>query len=136
MLLQQLAAELLKQYSKQVARAGYVRTAIGQLLQQPPVATTATATGGHSNVADVDFLLAALRYREARLTASAAMRLRRKSAQQSQFKAWNECCPQLLKLAEAHNDTVVMERFVARLADSDCMADTRTSNRLRRLCAL
>ena len=50
-----------------------------------------------------------------------------------QFEAWSRCMNQLLKLAAAHVDAVVLEQFMARAAAA---ADPQTRARLVKLCAL
>lgn len=128
-LLQQLAAELVKSFGRRAQARGAFRVAAEQLLGAKP-----TATAG--NLRDCRFHLAALRHREGRLTQSAALRLRRLTTGPGalpQFEAWSRCMNQLLKLAAAHVDAVVLEQFMARAAAA---ADPQTRARLSKLCAL
>ncbi len=115
-LLQLLGKSLLTGYRKQfgeMSLLGLVRflaaraaTAIGEL---NPVVTRLTDEG---HLRDRDFLLAALRWREGRLLASLARRLKRRMDEgMDSFAAVNECQDHLLEAARAHVDALVAQRF-------------------------
>ena len=119
-LLQQVAGELLKHYRRRFAGGGWSATwaYLGQqtalfLAGHNPLAAHAT---DEAHLRDPAFLLAALRYRSARLLHTAALRLRKHTRTLGAFAAWNRCLPHLLALANAHVETVVLTQFVAGVA--------------------
>ena len=79
-------------------------------LQQLNPIVTRTTDEGHLRSAD--FQLGVLRYREDRLLASAARRLKQRIDDgQDSFDAFNDCQDHLMTLAHAHVERVVYERF-------------------------
>ena len=143
-LLQQVAGELVKQYAKGIAKQGVARFYLNKVLDQARGGKTAgkgesdanPAVASRQNLRSSDFHLAAFRQREARLLETVALRLRKHSARLGQFEAWSRCMNHLLKLAKAHTETVVLERFVMRVAAVAASGDHVTAGHLKRLCDL
>jgi acyl-CoA oxidase len=114
-LLQLVAKDVLigfeSQFSSQRALrfARYVaRRAATELAQVNPVTTRITDDG---HLRSADFQLAAFRYREERLTASVARRLRGRMGEDDAFAAQNAVQDHLQALALAHVERIVAERF-------------------------
>lgn len=108
--------------------AGRATTAIADL---NPIITRRTDTG---HLRDLDFLAGALRYREERLLASLARRLRHRIERgEDSFAALNECQDHALALAKAHAERMMIDGFAARLAACD---DPSLGPVLRNLAAL
>ncbi|HJS48626.1 MAG TPA: acyl-CoA dehydrogenase, partial [Gemmatimonadales bacterium] len=119
-LLQLVAKDLLTGFRSQFASqpalrlARYLaRRAATELAEVNPV-TTRLTDEDHLRSADVQ--LAAFRYREARLTASVARRLRGRMQDGDGFAAMNAVQDHLLALARAHVETVIAERFAEAVA--------------------
>lgn len=137
-LLQLVAKSLLIQFKEEMGDLNvmgtirYVAERAGQRVTElNPVATRRTDP---DHLRDPDFHLAALRYREERLLASAARRLRsRLEDGMDSFHALNEVQTHLVTLATAHIDRVVLEAF----QDAVTRAPTPgTSETLAELCRL
>lgn len=115
-LLQQVAADLLKQFKKRFEGAAlpvtwnYLKESMGTYLSQTnPVVTH---RDGEGHLRDPNFQLDAFRYRTARLLQTAALRLRKLTKQHGSFEAWNHCLNHLLTLAESHVESVILEKFI------------------------
>ncbi|GAU19766.1 hypothetical protein TSUD_78920 [Trifolium subterraneum] len=115
-LLQQVAADLLKQYQRKfkggtlVATWNYLRDSMNTYLSQPNPVTARWEGGDH--LRDPKFQLDAFRYRTSRLLHSVAVRLQKHSKPLGQFGAWNRCLNHLLTLAESHIESVILEKFI------------------------
>ncbi|KAI5074631.1 hypothetical protein GOP47_0010592 [Adiantum capillus-veneris] len=136
-LLQQVSADLLKQFKKKFeGRAltvtwNYLRDSMGTYLSQTnPVVTH---RDGEGHLRDPNFQLDAFRYRTARLLQTAAFRLRKLTKQHGSFEAWNLCLNHLLTLAESHIETVILEKFIHAVNRCD---DKTAKSRLKLLCDL
>ncbi len=119
-LLQLVAKDVLTGFRSQFASqgvlrfAGYVaRRAATELAEVNPVTTRLT---DEDHLRNPEFQLAAFRYREARLTASVARRLRGRMEGGDGFAALNAVQDHLLALALAHVETVVAARFTEAVA--------------------
>ncbi|XP_002991925.2 acyl-coenzyme A oxidase, peroxisomal [Selaginella moellendorffii] len=115
-LLQQVAADLLKQYKEKFQGGAlsvtwnYLRESMGTYLNQTnPVVTHRE---GHGHLRDPNFQLDAFQYRTARLLHTAALRLRKHSQRLGSFGAWNRCLNHLLTLAESHIESVILAKFI------------------------
>nr|AAF14635.1 acyl-CoA oxidase [Petroselinum crispum] len=115
-LLQQVAADLLKQY-KEKFKGGtltvtwnYLRESMNAYLSQPNPLTSRWE--GEDHLRDPKFQLDAFRYRTSRLLQSAAVRLQKHSKNLGGFGAWNRCLNHLLTLAESHIESVILETFI------------------------
>ncbi len=96
--------------------ARYVaRRAATELAEVNPVTTRLT---DDDHLRSPGFQLAAFRYREARLTASVARRLRGRMEGGDGFAALNAVQDHLLALALAHVEAVVAERFTEAVAEA------------------
>lgn len=136
-LMQQVAADLLKQYKRKFASGGIAAT--WTYLQEQmtiffaeknPLVTHST---DEWHLRDQSFLLHALRYRTARLVHTAALRLRKESSATNSFDAWNMCLSHLISLAHAHIEAVIAEKFIK--AVRECK-DLSVKPALRNLCDL
>ncbi|XP_068641072.1 acyl-coenzyme A oxidase 2, peroxisomal [Aristolochia californica] len=115
-LLQQVAADLLKQYKEKFQGGtltvtwNYLRESMGTYLSQPNPVTARWE--GESHLRDPKFQLDAFRYRTSRLLHSVAVRLRKHTKNLGVFGAWNRCLNHLLTLAESHIESVILARFI------------------------
>ncbi|KAJ6378159.1 hypothetical protein OIU78_028404 [Salix suchowensis] len=115
-LLQQVAADLLKQYKEKFQGGtlsvtwNYLRESMNTYLSQPNPVTSRWE--GVEHLRDPKFQLDAFRYRTSRLLQSAAVRLRKHSKTLGGFGAWNRCLNHLLTLAESHIESVILEKFI------------------------
>ncbi|KAL2652065.1 hypothetical protein R1flu_020193 [Riccia fluitans] len=125
-LLQQVAADLLKQYKKKFEGAtlavtwNYLRDSMGTYLSQTNPVVTHRDEKMH--LRDPRFQLDAFQFRTARLLHTAALRLRKHSKRLGGFGAWNRCLNHLLTLAESHIESVILAKFneaVKRCEDPD-----------------
>lgn len=115
-LLQQVAADLLKQYKAKFQGGtfnvtwNYLRDMMSTYLSEanPVIARRE----GEDHLRDPKFQLDAFRYRTSRLLHSAAVRLRKHSKTLGSFEAWNRCLNHLLTLAESHIESVILARFI------------------------
>jgi acyl-CoA oxidase len=114
-LLQLVAKDVLTGFRSQFASQGVLRfaryvarRAATELAEVNPVTTRLT---DEDHLRSPGFQLAAFRYREARLTASVARRLRGRLDGAGGFAALNAVQDHLLAAALAHVETVVAERF-------------------------
>ena len=122
-LLQLVAKGLLSRYRRHIGdltmwgMARYLAELAGtRIADMNPVVTRRTDP---EHLADQEFHLSALRYREQRLLRSAARRLKsRMDGGMDSFEAVNECQDHLITLARAHVDRMGMEASVAALAGS------------------
>jgi acyl-CoA oxidase len=108
-----------------------------RVVEKNPVATRRTDP---DHLRDPDFHLTAFRYREDRLTASVARRLRDLIDDGvDSFEAMNRCQDHLVSLARAHVERRVLEAFQAAVveaptpATSDALSDLGTLHALARL---
>ncbi|XP_059433640.1 acyl-coenzyme A oxidase, peroxisomal [Corylus avellana] len=115
-LLQQVAADLLKQY-KEKFRGGtlavtwnYLRESMNTYLSQPNPVTARWESEDH--LRDPKFQLDAFRYRTSRLLQSVAVRLNKHSKTLGSFGAWNRCLNHLLTLAESHIESVILAKLI------------------------
>ncbi|KAJ6916925.1 hypothetical protein NC652_019358 [Populus alba x Populus x berolinensis] len=115
-LLQQVAADLLKQYKEKFQGGtlavtwNYLRESMNTYLSQPNPVTSRWE--GAEHLQDPKFQLDAFRYRTSRLLQSAAVRLRKHSKILGGFGAWNRCLNHLLTLAESHIESVILAKFI------------------------
>ncbi|KAL9377895.1 hypothetical protein Peur_029230 [Populus x canadensis] len=115
-LLQQVAADLLKQYKEKFQGGtlavtwNYLRESMNTYLSQPNPVTSRWE--GAEHLQDPKFQLDAFRYRTSRLLQSAAVRLRKHSKTLGSFGAWNRCLNHLLTLAESHIESVILAKFI------------------------
>ncbi|KAJ7956848.1 Acyl-coenzyme A oxidase [Quillaja saponaria] len=115
-LLQQVAADLLKQYKEKFQGGtltvtwNYLRESMNTYLSQPNPVTARWE--GEDHLRDPKFQLDAFRYRTSRLLQSVAVRLRKHSKTQGSFGAWNRCLNHLLTLAESHIESVILAKFI------------------------
>ncbi|PRW59741.1 acyl-coenzyme A oxidase peroxisomal isoform B [Chlorella sorokiniana] len=125
-LLQQVAALLLKEYQDQfrgspiAATWSYLKIWARDSLPANPLVTHETDV---AHLRDPTFLVRALRYRSARLLHTLAARLRKHSRRLGEFKAWNKCLLHVLALARAHIESVVLTDMLAAVNacnDPDC----------------
>ncbi|KEH20862.1 putative acyl-CoA oxidase [Medicago truncatula] len=115
-LLQQVAADLLKQYQRKFQGGtlavtwNYLRDSMNTYLSQPNPVTARWE--GEDHLRDPKFQLDAFRYRTSRLLHSVAVRLRKHSKPLGDFGAWNRCLNHLLTLAESHIESVILAKFI------------------------
>ncbi|KAF5960531.1 hypothetical protein HYC85_001740 [Camellia sinensis] len=115
-LLQQVAADLLKQYKEKFEGGtlavtwNYLRESMNSYLSQPNPVTARWE--GEDHLRDPNFQLDAFRYRTSRLLQSVAVRLRKHSKNLGGFGAWNRCLNHLLTLAESHIESVILAKFI------------------------
>ncbi|XP_058096743.1 acyl-coenzyme A oxidase 2, peroxisomal [Magnolia sinica] len=136
-LLQQVAADLLKQYKEKFQGGtltvtwNYLRESMGSYLSQPNPVTARWEGEGH--LRDPTFQLDAFRYRTSRLLQSVAVRLRKHTKNLGGFGAWNRCLNHLLTLAESHIESVILAKFIE--AVQSC-PDGSTRSVLKLVCDL
>ncbi|KAG6717384.1 hypothetical protein I3842_04G096100 [Carya illinoinensis] len=115
-LLQQVAADLLKQYKEKFQGGtlavtwNYLRESMNTYLSQPNPVTARWDSEDH--LRDPKFQLDAFRYRTSRLLHSVAVRLNKHTKTLGNFGAWNRCLNHLLTLAESHIESVILARFI------------------------
>lgn len=115
-LLQQVAADLLKQYKekfqggKLTVTWNYLRESMNSYLSQPNPVTARWE--GEEHLRNPKFQLDAFRYRTSRLLQSVAVRLQKHSKNLGGFGAWNRCLNHLLTLAESHIESVILASFI------------------------
>ncbi|KAL6070218.1 Acyl-coenzyme A oxidase, variant 2 [Balamuthia mandrillaris] len=138
-LMQQVAKDLVTQFQKQFIGnefTGAFKYLTKQMrlvfMQRNPVTTYLTSW---KHLMRQDFQLQAFEFRAARLLQAGAFRLRNKLAKANgdMFTAWNQCLPELLHLAKAHVERVVLKKFIK--AVKDC-PDPETQKVLKLLCDL
>ncbi|GMJ08676.1 acyl-CoA oxidase 2 [Hibiscus trionum] len=136
-LLQQVAADLLKQYKDKFQGGtlsvtwNYLRESMNTYLLQPNPITARWESTDH--LRDPKFQLDAFRYRTSRLLQSVAGRLRKHSKTLGSFGAWNRCLNHLLTLAESHIESVILARFIE--AVQNC-PDASSQAALKLVCDL
>lgn len=115
-LLQQVAAYLLKQYKEKFQGGtlsvtwNYLKESMNTYLSQPNPVTSRWE--GEDHLRNPNFQLDAFRYRTSRLLQSVAVRLRKHSKTLGSFGAWNRCLNHLLTLAESHIESVILAKFI------------------------
>ncbi|KAE8637147.1 acyl-coenzyme A oxidase, peroxisomal [Cucumis sativus] len=115
-LLQQVAAYLLKQYKEKFQGGtlaltwNYLRESMNTYLSQPNPVTARWESADH--LRDPKFQLDAFQYRTSRLLQSVAVRLRKHTKTLGGFGAWNRCLNHLLTLAESHIESVILAQFI------------------------
>ncbi|XP_038904957.1 acyl-coenzyme A oxidase, peroxisomal [Benincasa hispida] len=115
-LLQQVAAYLLKQYKEKFQGGtlavtwNYLRESMNTYLSQPNPVTARWESVDH--LRDPKFQLDAFQYRTSRLLQSVAVRLRKHTKTLGGFGAWNRCLNHLLTLAESHIESVILAQFI------------------------
>nr|BAH19744.1 AT5G65110 [Arabidopsis thaliana] len=115
-LLQQVAADLLKRYKEKFQGGtltvtwSYLRESMNTYLSQPNPVTARWE--GEDHLRDPKFQLDAFRYRTSRLLQNVAARLQKHSKTLGGFGAWNRCLNHLLTLAESHIETVILAKFI------------------------
>jgi len=144
-LLQQVAATLLKAYRQQFRGAPVASSAQylaqylgGYVLPHNPLVTHEVS---ERHLRSPAFLRAALRHRTARLLFTLARRMRAQRARQggSHFAAWNACLGHILALATAHVDSVSFDaasEAAERCPDRDCRRALRACAELFALRAV
>ncbi|KAK9272966.1 hypothetical protein L1049_003346 [Liquidambar formosana] len=136
-LLQQVAADLLKQYKEKFQGGtlavtwNYLRESMNTYLSQPNPVTARWE--GEDHLRDPSFQLDAFRYRTSRLLQSVAVRLRKHSKTLGSFGAWNRCLNHLLTLAESHIESVILAKFIE--AVQSC-PEANTRDALKLICDL
>jgi acyl-CoA oxidase len=129
-LMQQVAALLLKQYKESfsnssiVATFSYLKQMMQDALPTNPLISHATEA---SHLRNGSFLKKALRYRTARLLHTLAARLRKYTARNQRskdkkgssaaFHAWNTCLLHVLALSRAHIESIMLEAFLKAVDD-------------------
>jgi len=125
-LLQQVAALLLKEYKDQFAGSpvhatwSYLKQMAADSLPTNPLVSHATEP---SHLRNTGFLKRALRYRTARLLHTLAARLHKHTKKLGQFVAWNKCLLHVLALSKAHIESIMLDAFmkaVQECPDPDC----------------
>eukprot|EP00271_Cylindrocystis_brebissonii_P009005 TRINITY_DN23584_c0_g1_i1.p1 TRINITY_DN23584_c0_g1~~TRINITY_DN23584_c0_g1_i1.p1 ORF type:complete len:698 (-),score=97.53 TRINITY_DN23584_c0_g1_i1:626-2719(-) len=136
-LLQQVSADLLKQYKEKFSAGAltvtwnYLKDSMSSYLSQTnPVVTHRE---GQAHLRDPQFQLDAFRHRTAKLLHTAALRLRKHTKRLGAFGAWNRCLNHLLTLAESHIESVILAKFID--AYQRC-EDRETRQALKLLCDL
>ncbi|VVB18087.1 unnamed protein product [Arabis nemorensis] len=115
-LLQQVAADLLKQYKEKFQGGtltvtwSYLRESMNTYLAQPNPVTARWE--GEDHLRDPNFQLDAFRYRTSRLLQSVALRLKKHTKTLGTFGAWNRCLNHVLTLAESHIESVILAKFI------------------------
>lgn len=115
-LLQQVAADLLKQYKEKfqggtlLVTWNYLRDSMSSYLSAPNPVIARWESEDH--LRNPKFQLDAFRYRTSRLLQTVAMRLRKHSKNLGGFGAWNRCLNHLLTLSESHIESVILARFI------------------------
>nr|XP_023919132.1 acyl-coenzyme A oxidase 2, peroxisomal isoform X1 [Quercus suber] len=136
-LLQQVAADLLKRYKEKFQGGtlavtwNYLRESMNSYLSQPNPVTARWESADH--LRDPKFQLDAFRYRTSRLLQSVAVRLNKHSKTLGGFGAWNRCLNHLLTLAESHIESVILAKFIE--AVKSC-PDASTQEALKLVCDL
>lgn len=136
-LLQQVAADLLKQYKEKFQGGtltvtwNYLRESMNSYLAQPNPVTARWE--GEDHLRDPKFQLDAFRYRTSRLLQSVAVRLQKHNKNLGGFGAWNRCLNHLLTLAESHIESVILASFIK--AVRSC-PDPSSQAALKLLCDL
>ncbi|XP_022136505.1 acyl-coenzyme A oxidase, peroxisomal [Momordica charantia] len=136
-LLQQVAAYLLKQYKEKFEGGtlavtwNYLRESMNTYLSQPNPVTARWESADH--LRDPKFQLDAFQYRTSRLLQSVAVRLRKHTKTLGSFGAWNRCLNHLLTLAESHIESVILAQFIK--AVQRC-PNANTQATLKLLCDL
>ncbi|MBA0770429.1 hypothetical protein Gotri_019066 [Gossypium trilobum] len=136
-LLQQVAADLLKQYKDKFQGGAlsvtwnYLRESMNTYLSQPNPVTARWESEDH--LRDPKFQLDAFRYRTSRLLQSVAARLQKHTKTLGSFGAWNRCLNHLLTLAESHIESVILAKFIE--AVQNC-PDASSQAALKLLCDL
>ncbi|CAD5194819.1 unnamed protein product [Musa acuminata subsp. malaccensis] len=136
-LLQQVAADLLKQYREKFQGGtlavtwNYLRDSMASYLSQSNPVTARWE--GTDHLRNPSFQLDAFRYRTSRLLQSVAMRLQKHSQTLGGFGAWNRCLNHLLTLAESHIESVILAKFIE--AVQSC-PDKKTKDVLKLVCDL
>ena len=106
-------------------------TAIAEL---NPVVTRKT---DEAHLRDPEFQMSALHYREQRLLATAARRIKRRIDDgMDSYSAFIDCQDHLIRLALAHVERTILEQFLAGISAVDDPDLTEILNRLRSLHAL
>ncbi|GMH24722.1 hypothetical protein Nepgr_026565 [Nepenthes gracilis] len=115
-LLQQVAADLLKKYKEKFQGGtlavtwNYLRDSMSKYLSQPNPVTVRWE--GEDHLRDPQFQLDAFRYRTSRLLQTVAVRLNKHYKTLGGFGAWNRCLNHLLTLAESHIESVILAKFI------------------------
>ncbi|XP_078440912.1 acyl-CoA oxidase 2 [Wolffia australiana] len=136
-LLQQVAADLLKRYNEKFKGTTlsvtytYLRESMVGYFSQPNPITSRWEREDH--LRDPKFQLDAFRYRTSRLLQTAAMRLHKHTKTLGNFGGWNRCLNHLLTLAESHIETVILEKFIDAV---DRCPDAGTRTVLKLVCDL
>ncbi|XWS29508.1 hypothetical protein CRYUN_Cryun24cG0035000 [Craigia yunnanensis] len=136
-LLEQVAADLLKQYKDKFQGGtlsvtwNYLRESMNTYLSQPNPVTARWESADH--LRDPKFQLDAFRYRTSRLLQSVASRLRKHSETLRSFGAWNRCLNHLLTLAESHIESVILAKFIEALQNCP---DASSQAALKLVCDL
>ena len=115
-LLQQVSKALLDQFRSQFSRGqftgvlSYMTTAIATSSRARNPVTRRTLSPAHLRSAEFPQQL--LEYREARLLRRLATRLRQKAkARMDPFHAWNACLDDVIRLAHAHIERIVLNDY-------------------------
>eukprot|EP00455_Lapot_gusevi_P055308 TRINITY_DN8989_c0_g1_i2.p1 TRINITY_DN8989_c0_g1~~TRINITY_DN8989_c0_g1_i2.p1 ORF type:complete len:699 (+),score=168.86 TRINITY_DN8989_c0_g1_i2:70-2166(+) len=122
-LLQQVAAALLKEFREQYVKGkgwggmlSYLSRQLSMEIQHKNPFQRSRKT--HAHLMDLDFYRHALEYREARMLRALVNRLRQR-AQAGEFEAWNLSLDLALELARAHVDRMLVESFARVVETSD-----------------
>lgn len=136
-LMQQVAKDLLTQYKKQFdgkpfsGMLKYLGKQMGHVISESNPYVTNMASWTH--LRDQEFQKDAFDYRVARLLHNTAQLLQKRAKNNDFFTAWNQTLPELLHVAEAHVERVVVKQFVRRV--NDC-PDINCKHVLKLLCDL
>jgi len=141
-LLQQVAKDLLAQYSKQFSGGIFtgilsfitkqIHDVVTNIMEKNPLTID---SNNERRILSKDFQLNAFKYREARLLHTLSLRLltKVKRSKKDQYIAWTECLDHLLTLSLSHIERIVLEYFY--LGVENC-PDLENQRILRMACQL
>lgn len=139
-LLQQVSQMLLKNFSRQFTQGNQVAGMIqffgksmsSMVTNLNPISTRLSSKSHLRNPA---FQMQAFEYRTTKLLHQSIRELRkqRKAHKGDTFTAWNECLPLTLDLARAYIEQVILQQFIANVAECK---DRELQNVLKTLCDL
>eukprot|EP00761_Pharyngomonas_kirbyi_P012102 gb/GECH01012129.1/.p1 GENE.gb/GECH01012129.1/~~gb/GECH01012129.1/.p1 ORF type:complete len:744 (+),score=187.61 gb/GECH01012129.1/:1-2232(+) len=119
-LMQQVAHSLLKEFREQFKNnqvrglmAYMRRQAANVMATRNPVVSR---LGNQKHLRNSEFQISAFEYRTARLLRAVAIKIARVQRRvKGQFQSWNECLPDLIELAKAYMEQVMVETFIERV---------------------
>lgn len=135
-LLQQVAAQLLKEYRQQFQGAPlsstltFLKTLVSGKLPHNPLVVHDTDV---RHLRDPTFLHSALEYRTARMLFTLSLRLRKHSSRLGSFHAWNKCLAHILALGNAYMEAMMLRCFMRKV--EECI-DPECRKALKAMCDL